>query len=60
MDAKKQNYQIANQIGALLESENCTVADAVEILAYVARKIKCTSHVQFSGDESIECANTVN
>lgn len=60
MEAKNQNYQIANQIGTLLESENCTVADAVEILAYVAKKIKCTSHVQFPEDESIECTNTVN
>lgn len=60
MDAKKQNYQLANQIGALLEKENCTVANAIDILEYVARKIKCTSHVQFPKDESVECADTVN
>lgn len=47
MEATEQNYRIANQIWAILAKENCTVAQAQEILAYVSRKIPCESHVQF-------------
>lgn len=60
MDATKQNFQIASRIGSLLEEEKCTVAQAVEILRYVSRKIQYTSYVHFPLDESVECADPVN
>lgn len=60
MDATKQNYQLANQIGAMLEKENCTVGQAMEILAYVSRKIQRISAVQFPADELVERTNTVD
>lgn len=60
MDATQQNYHIASQIGLFLEKENCTVAQALEILAYVSRKIQCTSHVQFPDELDVEGAHPVD
>lgn len=60
MESTEQNYRIANQIWAIFAKENCTVAQAQEILAYVSRKIPCESHVQFPEEPLAEVANTVN
>lgn len=60
MEATEQNYRIADQIWATLAKENCTVAQAQEILAYVSRKIPCKSHVQFSIGPSAEVSEQVD
>lgn len=60
MEATEQNYRIANQIWAIFAKENCTVAQAQEILAYVSRKIPCESHVQFPVDLSVEASEQVD
>ncbi len=48
MEATQKNYCIANKILELLAKENCTVQQADEILAFVARHIRATSAVQFA------------
>lgn len=60
MESTEQNYRIANQIWAIFAKENCTVAQAQEILAYVSRKIPCESHVQFPVDPSTEVSEQVD
>lgn len=60
MEATKQNYEIVGQIGALLQKENCTVAQAIEILAYVSMEIRCSSHVQFPAAWLANRVNAVN
>lgn len=60
MDATKQNFQIANRVGSLLEEEKCTVAQAVEILGYVSRKIQYASPVHFPAEKSVKRANSVD
>lgn len=60
MESTEQNYRIANQIWAIFAKENCTVAQAQEILAYVSRRIPCKSHVQFQKESLAEVANTVD
>ena len=60
MDATKQNYRIAEQIIETLVNENCTIDQATEILAFVSRQIRCTSHVQFSAEALVERTDAVN
>lgn len=48
MEATQENYRIANKILELLAEENCTVQQADEILAFVARHIRTTSTVTWA------------
>lgn len=60
MEATKQNYQISNKIMAIFAEESCTVTQAMEILAFVSREIRCTSHVQLPAKELVERTDAVN
>lgn len=60
MEANKKNFRIADTILTLLAEENCTVAQASEILAFVSAELRATSTVQFSKGDLIQRANAID
>ena len=48
MEATEKNYQLAQEILAILAKENCTVLDAEDVLSFVRMTIRRTATVQLA------------